>query len=255
VARSPTNSGHILKIADFGIAKLAPELTPAAETFPGNADFLAPEQAHNPHAADHRADLYSLGAVLYFLFAGHPPFPDGTAEEKIRRHTWDEPIRIERLRVDAYPAVAALIHQLLAKHPQARPSSAVKVAERLDGMFGAAAHAVNFELPSTNSGPYSFISGQLSGGHPIATAEAVIELSGRHIGPNSGVQPVPINARAASPWEEIAEEYEEDTPTPVYTPRRGTRSRSSIWGLSGLLAGMLLVCVAVAGVVMKVMAK
>jgi serine/threonine protein kinase len=255
VARSPTNSGHIVKIADFGIAKLAPELAPVAETFPGNPDFVAPEQAHNPLAADHRADLYSLGAVLYFLLVGQPPFPGGTTEEKLRRHTWNEPVRIERLRVDVHPAVAALIHQLLAKHPQARPSSAVKVAERLDGMFGAAAHAVNFELPSTNSGPYSFISGQLSGGHPLLTAEAVIELSGRHVDPNSGVHPAPTNTASNSPWEHLAEDDEEDTPTPIHTPRRRTRSRSSIWRMSGLLAGMLLVCVAVAGAVMKVMAK
>jgi eukaryotic-like serine/threonine-protein kinase len=255
VARSSTNSGHIVKIADFGIAKLAPSLASIAEKLLGNPDYIAPEQAHNPLSTDHRADLYSLGAVLYFLLVGQPPFPGGTTEEKLRRHTWDEPVRIEKLRGDVHPAVAALIHQLLAKDPQARPSSAVEVAERLDGMFGTAANVINFELPTANSGPYSFISGQLSGGHPILIAQAVTELSGRHAGAATGNGQVSTNATAISPWEQMAEEYEEDTPTPVHTPRRRTRSRSSIWRMSGLLAGLLLVCVAVAGAVMKVMAK
>src|SRR5262249_37638213 len=73
----------VVKILDFGLARFASELGPAdavtaSVTVLGTADYIAPEQADNPHAADTRADVYSLGCTLYFLLTGQPPFPEGT---------------------------------------------------------------------------------------------------------------------------------------------------------------------------------
>src|SRR5205085_8116484 len=47
----------------------------------GTADYIAPEQVVNSHAVDIRADIYALGSTLYFLLAGHPPFPTGTVSQ------------------------------------------------------------------------------------------------------------------------------------------------------------------------------
>ncbi|HEV3438356.1 MAG TPA: serine/threonine-protein kinase [Gemmata sp.] len=257
VARaSQTSPRHLVKIADFGIAKLTPSQTPMRGELVGNPDYIAPEQAHNPRTADYRADLYSLGAVLYFLLSGRPMFPGGTIEEKVRQHLLNEPIGIERLRPDVQPAIATLIHQLLAKNPDARPSSAEEVADRLDGLLGASGGAISFELPAPSVSPYSFVVGQLSGWHPVPVTESVAELSGRQPGPDSGVYSVAAPSMETSPWEQITSANQEmNAPVLVLTTHSRTRSCFPTWRMSSLLAGMLVVCVAAIGLIVKVMVK
>ena len=85
-----TTRGQI-KILDFGLARFASEVaTHAGVTAEGmilgSADYIAPEQIDDPHAADIRADIYSLGCTLYFLLAGRPPFPDGSVIQKLMAH-------------------------------------------------------------------------------------------------------------------------------------------------------------------------
>ena len=97
-----TPDGRI-KILDFGLARLAQsedvrpdsagpsassQLT-AVGAVMGTADYMAPEQAGDARSADGRADVYSLGCTLYHLLAGRVPFPDGSALDKVVRHTAD----------------------------------------------------------------------------------------------------------------------------------------------------------------------
>src|SRR5262245_13302729 len=79
------------KVLDFGLAGVgAGELAAAsgdgltgAGMVCGTPDYIAPEQAANPHAADARADVYGLGCTLYHLLTGRPPVPAGTVAEKL----------------------------------------------------------------------------------------------------------------------------------------------------------------------------
>ena len=85
-----TTRGQI-KILDFGLARFASEVgshagVTAEGMVLGSADYIAPEQIDDPHAADIRADIYSLGCTLYFLLAGRPPFPDGSLIQKLLAH-------------------------------------------------------------------------------------------------------------------------------------------------------------------------
>ena len=85
-----TTRGQI-KILDFGLARFASEVASHAGVTAegmilGSADYIAPEQIDDPHAADIRADIYSLGCTLYFLLAGRPPFPDGSLIQKLMAH-------------------------------------------------------------------------------------------------------------------------------------------------------------------------
>ncbi|MBV8645079.1 MAG: hypothetical protein JO225_14320, partial [Candidatus Eremiobacteraeota bacterium] len=96
----------------------------------GTAYYVAPEQARYGQGSP-RADLYSLGAVLYFALTGTPPFDgDGAIDVALRRFEEDPP-DLRTLLPAADPELAALIHALLARNPDDRPSEAAAVAERL----------------------------------------------------------------------------------------------------------------------------
>jgi eukaryotic-like serine/threonine-protein kinase len=228
----------LVKIADFGIARLSPSPT---------ADYVAPELAHNPATADHRADVYSLGAVLYFLLAGRPPFLGGTAQEKIRRHLWEEPARLESLRPDVPPILAALVHQMLAKYPTHRPASASEVASRLAALAGR--DAWHLELPGPHSGAYPYGTGPLSNTYPVPPAR---------LASASDVYPTPTPAPTPSPWEQITEEAEpldyEET-REWFAPARPQRRKAALsgWMVAVMASSMMVLCLLAVGVVVRAM--
>src|SRR5688500_19575313 len=94
----------------------ADDLTASGVTL-GTFDYISPEQARDPRSADVRSDLYSLGCTLYFMLAGQPPFPDGTALQKLLRHNADEPPDVRLFRPELPPRVTALLSRMLAKRP------------------------------------------------------------------------------------------------------------------------------------------
>ena len=61
----------------------------------GTADYIAPEQLEDPHGADIRADLYSLGCTFYFLLTGQVPFPGGSLISKLDKQRWHDPTPLE----------------------------------------------------------------------------------------------------------------------------------------------------------------
>ena len=112
-----------LKIADFGIARAAEgtALTQAG-TVLGTAAYLAPEQALGEEVTS-AADVYSLGAVLYELLTGRPPYEfDSLADlaDKQRRHAIT-PVR--ELAPDVPPDLEALVMRCLARNPAYRPAN------------------------------------------------------------------------------------------------------------------------------------
>ncbi len=95
----------------------------------GTADYLAPEQALDSHHVDARADVYGLGATLYFCLTGKPPFPYGTITERLLAHQRKEPASIFNERPDAPVDLVEICSKMMAKKPENRIQSAEQVAE------------------------------------------------------------------------------------------------------------------------------
>jgi len=126
-----TTRGQI-KILDFGLARFASEIASqggltAEGMVLGSADYIAPEQIDDPHAADIRADIYSLGCTLYFLLAGGPPFPDGSLIQKLMAHREKTPRPLAEVRAGVPPELARVVERMMAKTPSLRPSTPAEV--------------------------------------------------------------------------------------------------------------------------------
>jgi serine/threonine-protein kinase len=117
-----TDDGRV-KLADFGIAKAiaARDDLTADNVMMGTAKYLSPEQVLG-RTVDGRADLYSLGLVLYECLAGRVPFlgENDAATAVARIH--DDPAPLTSVRPDVPPPVADVVHALLARDPDRRPA-------------------------------------------------------------------------------------------------------------------------------------
>ena len=105
----------------------------------GTADYLAPEQAVDSSAVDARADVYSMGATLYFLLAGHPPFPNGTIAEKLSWKQSFDPPNLDNLRSDVPPKLTAIVSRMMARRPTDRYLNPLAASEALAECAGAVA--------------------------------------------------------------------------------------------------------------------
>jgi len=120
-----TRSGRC-KVADFGLARMddAGDLGSAAESV-GTPQFIAPELLKGM-AASARSDIYSLGATLWYLLSGHPPFEADTPTELLRKHL-EEPLpNLASLRPDLDHGLLEAIGRAMSKRPADRFESAAQ---------------------------------------------------------------------------------------------------------------------------------
>jgi hypothetical protein len=149
-----TRQGQV-KILDFGLARLArahanttvapvhalptmPGTAGASLTLPGavmgTPDYMAPEQAADPQAADIRADIYSLGCTLYYLLTGQVPFPKGDVIDKLISHVDRQPQSLAQLRSEVSPELAHVVERMMAKDPARRYQTPLEVVHALDAL-------------------------------------------------------------------------------------------------------------------------
>jgi Tol biopolymer transport system component len=129
------NSAGYAKILDFGLAKLrAREATPegATETIAklsepgtvmGTAGYMAPEQAQ-ARPVDHRADLFSLGCVLYEIASGRRAFRGDSAVDTLHKIIYSEPEPVRTIKPDVPPDLGRILRKALAKDPDDRYQTA-----------------------------------------------------------------------------------------------------------------------------------
>lgn len=127
-----------VKVLDFGVASLTEavlytgrEQNPGrrasdlVDEIAGTPLYMAPELTRMIDApVDHRVDLYSLGCVLYEALSGHTPFSADSREKLEKLHAFASPEPLSSRCPDVPPYVEAIVHKLLAKHPDQRYQSA-----------------------------------------------------------------------------------------------------------------------------------
>jgi WD40 repeat protein/serine/threonine protein kinase len=153
-----SHSGQV-KVLDLGLARLGETLTgdeysTASSMVMGSFDYMAPEQADDPHAADARADLYSLGCTLYFLLVGEPPFPAPryrTALQKVKAHAAAAAPRVQDQHPETPAELAQIVERLLSKQPADRFDSAADLAVALEKFSRGSDLTLLFSAPAASA--------------------------------------------------------------------------------------------------------
>ncbi len=159
----------IVKILDLGLAQFFEDsgtgLDRGSGVVMGTTDYVAPEQLMGAEA-DHRADIYNLGATLYHLLTGRPPFT-GTTAAKMLAHHLATVVPPHEVCPDVPEELSAVVEKMLAKDPADRYQTAAEVVQALMPFVS---------VPDRNGRP----SGKLP---PIAAAAAQESTAGLDVRP------------------------------------------------------------------------
>ncbi len=133
-----------LKILDFGLAKLTQPVAPEngaptqtegteAGVVMGTVGYMSPEQVRG-QATDHRADIFTFGAILYEMLAGKRAFQKPTSPETMTAILNEDPPGISQIITNIPPAMHRVVHRCLEKNPEQRFQSASDLAFALDAL-------------------------------------------------------------------------------------------------------------------------
>jgi hypothetical protein len=203
-----------IKIIDFGIARLladnSPRLTLRGHTV-GTIAYMSPEQAQGLDV-DGRADLYSLGCVLYQLLSGRPPFFSTLPGALLMMQVMDRPTPLNVARPDLPAGLSELVGDLMEKEPAARPRNAAAVISRitaLESTLGAGAPEYEADRETFKASDHQGTAGTRrdevtpeSGRSTVLTPERMAELSG----------PATVGV---PPWELAGPSARQPMPTPM----------------------------------------
>jgi serine/threonine protein kinase len=225
-----TPDGRVL-LTDFGIAKglgaTGDDLT-SANVMMGTAKYLSPEQVRGKKL-DGRADLYSLGLVLYECLAGRVPFLGETDTDTALARLNRDPTDLARLRPTLPYGLAELIHRLLARRPMDRFATGSELRVALTRI------ATHVDDPTGSTPP-----ADASGRRPTGQNPVVAGLQPDTVG---GYRPVPRSGRPVGPAHRA-----DRTPTSTTRPRQQpNKSFEQRRGPSLILVGGLLTAALVLG--------
>jgi eukaryotic-like serine/threonine-protein kinase len=181
-----------LKVADFGLARVedASDLSCFLAESVGTPQFVAPEILQGI-AATAKSDLYSLGATLWYLLTGKPPFEAGTTEELLHKHVNAPLPNLKKLRPDLPDGLVRAINTSLAKDPACRHGTTEQFASALRVHtipVGASTQSLGYipapstqspEQPVQSGSPKWLVPALSVGGAAIAAAVVIAVLAFR----------------------------------------------------------------------------
>ena len=127
-----------VRITDFGLARMTDDAQVTQHgVVIGTPEYMAPEQARC-EPIDHRADLFSLGSVIYAMCTGRPPFCAATTVGVLRQVCDETPVPVRSLNPDVPVWLAQIIERLMRKNPEERFQQASEVAALLAGFLADA---------------------------------------------------------------------------------------------------------------------
>ena len=160
----------IVRVLDFGIAKLGTGSQTATGTVFGTPAYMSPEQAQG-RGADPRSDLYSLGIIAYKCIAGMPPFVSDEPLALLLMHVNEPPASLSRAcpAGTVPPAVERFVMSLIAKNPDERPARAIDVRLYIDQLLNNTPSPGRIAIPTPV--PMPAVGGKIthSISEPVAT--------------------------------------------------------------------------------------
>jgi hypothetical protein len=135
-----------VKLVDFGLANVpGAGVKTAVDVVMGTPEYMSPEQARG-EPPDHRSDIYALGATLYRLVAGRPPFGPASPLATLQLQIHEPLPSLAKARPDAPAALDGLVARMMAKSPADRPSTHEELLGAIDSVLRstAAAHGGGF---------------------------------------------------------------------------------------------------------------
>lgn len=204
----------MVKVLDFGISSMADASTEHALTrtgaIMGSPFYMSPEQAKSARTATARSDIWSLGAVLFELLAGRPPFTGETMGELLSAILTEATPPLRKVRPEVPEGLEAVVHRCLEKDPSARFASVGELAQAL-GPFAPPRARVSMTRAMAVSATESADSVAATGTVVMAATE-----------PGAAPRPDQAGANTAAAWAE------------THAPRAPSRS----W-VRGALAGVV----------------
>jgi serine/threonine protein kinase len=168
-----------VKITDFGLARAADDVSlTQSGMIAGTPMYMAPEQTLG-EANDHRADLFSLGSVLYTMCSGRPPFRATTSMATLKRVAEDQPRPIREIIPEVPQWLCDIIAKLHAKKAEERFQSATEVADLLGQCIQHLEHPTSGPLPASVIPLSALGSGAEGEGQPQPATTTPVDGSGR----------------------------------------------------------------------------
>jgi hypothetical protein len=207
------------RILDFGIARRVfdPKRFTRKGSTVGTPLYAAPEQARGRHDVDGRADIFSLGCVLYEALTGDPPFTGDNATEVMQKVCAGTVAPLSSRRANLPPELERIIHRMLLPDPSARPPSASALADEFRAL-GQSLGDFGEETASARP-PSALRPSCISESEERTICAMLISLARRPLadGQRRTVQERRLGPHAAFPWQPASKtaEIKDDSPERV----------------------------------------